>query len=119
MNERTDTQAEIGEEGRGVVSEVVSEAVREARIEAQREAQREAGRESGIETVALQDAMPDETTTTDHLGETEISLMNAEVEVDDAAIGEVVMVDMEVEVLSKSAREAQALHQRRRNRLQT
>jgi hypothetical protein len=74
------------------------------------------GRENGTETGA-QGATQDETTTTDHPGETGIYLMTGEVAVEDEATEATVMEDLE-EDLGESARRAQHLHPRRRNRHQ-
>jgi hypothetical protein len=71
---------------------------------------------NGTEIEVLHDAMQEETTTIDHPGETEICLMIEEVEADDAVIG--VMAGLEVEV-TWIARRAQVLHQRRGSQHQT
>ena len=73
---------------------------------------------SGTETEALHDAMQEEMTTRDRLGETETSLMIEEVVVvADVEIGPTVKADSEAE--NKSAGEAQVRRLRRRSRLQT
>ena len=76
-------------------------------------------RENGTEIGRLQDATQEETTMTDHQGETETFLTTEEAVVEDDVVIEAIAMAGSEEALAATARRAQARRLRRRSLRQT